>query len=106
MKCQSLFSGKIRKNISKCQLQIILSRVLSINHMLDFFFFQLLYLQCVAFTRWLCGQLENTKITGRNLAITQKEEKALFLLFYKSSMDQSSSDQYMVLTHLFFVIQY
>ena len=30
MKCQILFSGKIRKNISKCHLQKKLSRVLSI----------------------------------------------------------------------------
>ena len=31
MKCQILFSGKIRKNISKCHLQKNLSRVLSIK---------------------------------------------------------------------------
>ena len=31
MKCQILFSGKIRKNISKCRLQKNLFRMLSIK---------------------------------------------------------------------------
>ena len=38
MKCQILFSGKNKKNISKCRLLKILPRVLSVN-----FFIQVLY---------------------------------------------------------------
>ena len=32
MKCQILFSGKNKKNISKCRLLKILPRVLSVNY--------------------------------------------------------------------------
>ena len=32
MKCQILFSGKNKKNISKCRLLKILPRVLSVKH--------------------------------------------------------------------------
>ena len=37
MKCQILFSGKNKKNISKCRLLKILPRVLSVKRMLSLF---------------------------------------------------------------------
>ena len=35
MKCQILFSGKNKKNISKCRLLKILPRVLSVKHLIS-----------------------------------------------------------------------
>ena len=63
MKCQILFSGKNKKNISKCRLLKILPRVLSVNE-------------------WFCNVIMRFCLHFRSTVIKYKSETFAFCTNY------------------------